>query len=109
MALQGRAAGGPIARRPPCACGHVATDAVSLRARSQVAHHGDRGRRFNLGDRRQRARVYEIVLREGGPADVLRYVDGALLVDRWDDLVLPATVRTAWAPVVATRTEVPSS
>lgn len=61
------------------------------------------------GDRRQRARVYEIVLREGGPADVLRYVDCALLVDRWDDLVLPATVRTAWAPVVATRTEVPSS
>src|SRR5680860_282435 len=31
----------------------------------------DRGRRFDLRERRKRARVYEIVLREGGPADVL--------------------------------------
>jgi len=60
----------------------------------------DRGRRYDLRDRRQRARVYEIVLREGGPDDVLRYVDGALLVDHWNDLVLPATVRAAWEPVV---------
>jgi len=60
----------------------------------------DRGRRFDLRDRRQRARVYEIVLREGGPADVLIYVDGLLLVDLWDDLVLPPAVRTAWHGVV---------
>ena len=60
----------------------------------------DRGRLFDLGDRRQRARAYEIVLREGGPADVLTYVDGALLVDLWDELVLPAAVRAAWNPVV---------
>jgi transcriptional regulator with XRE-family HTH domain len=60
----------------------------------------DRGRLFDLGDRRQRARVYEIVLREGGPADVLTYVDGALLVDLWDELVLPTAVRAAWHQVV---------
>jgi len=60
----------------------------------------DRGRRFDLRDRRQRARVYEIVLREGGPADVLTYVDGALLVDLWDELVLPPAVRAAWNGVV---------
>lgn len=60
----------------------------------------DRGRRYDLRDRRQRARVYEIVLREGGPGDVLRYVDGAHLVDHWNDLVLPAKVRAAWEPVV---------
>lgn len=53
---------------------------------------------FNLADRGQRARVYEIVLREGGPADVLAYVDGALLVDLWNDLVLPRDVRAAWQP-----------
>lgn len=47
----------------------------------------DRGRRFDLRDRRQRARVYEIVLREGGPDDVLSYLDGVLLVDLWDELV----------------------
>ena len=63
----------------------------------------DRGRLFDLGDRRQRARVYEIVLREGGPADVLTYVDGALLVDLWDELVLPTAVRAAWNPVVTGR------
>lgn len=63
----------------------------------------DRGRSFDLGDRRQRARVYEIVLREGGPADVLAYIDGALLVDLWDELVLPVAVRIAWQSVVVGR------
>ncbi len=60
----------------------------------------DRGRRFDLSDRRDRGRVYEIVLREGGPDDVLTYVDGALLVDLWNDLVLPPAVRSAWQHVV---------
>lgn len=60
----------------------------------------DRGRHFNLHDRRQRARVYELVLREGGPDDLLAYVDAALLVDLWDDLVLPAKIRAAWAGLV---------
>lgn len=60
----------------------------------------DRGRRYDLRDRHQRARVYELVLREGGPDDVLTYVDGALLVDLWPDLVLPATIRAAWNRVV---------
>lgn len=61
----------------------------------------DRGRRYNLRDRRQRARVYEIVIREGGPADVLAYIDGVLLVDIWNELVLPPAIRTVWARVVA--------
>lgn len=61
----------------------------------------DRGRHYDLRDRRQRARVYEIVLREGGPDDVMTYLDGALLVDLWGDLVLPAAIRAAWQPVVA--------
>lgn len=60
----------------------------------------DPGRRFVLRDRRERARVYEIVLREGGSADLLTYVDGALLVDLWEELVLPAAVRAAWNGVV---------
>jgi len=33
----------------------------------------DPGRRFDLRDRHQRARVYELVLREGRPLDVLNY------------------------------------
>lgn len=55
---------------------------------------------FELGSRADRARVYEIVLQEGRPADILAYVDGALLADLWDDLVLPWAVRSAWDPVV---------
>ena len=58
------------------------------------------GRVFDLGSRADRTRVYEVVLQEGRPADILAYVDGALLVDLWDDLVLPRAVRSAWAPVV---------
>ena len=44
---------------------------------------------------------YEVVLQEGRPSDILAYVDGALLVDLWDDLVLPWAVRSAWAPLVS--------
>ena len=80
--------------RPPI---EVATGTVELPLH---LNWSDRGRRYDLRDRRQRARVYEIVLREGGPADVLAYIDGALLVDLWDDLVLPRAVRAAWHPVV---------
>jgi DNA-binding XRE family transcriptional regulator len=60
------------------------------------------GRGFDLRDRRQRALVYEMVLREGTPEDVLAYIDGVLLVDLWDELVLPRDVRTAWESLVAT-------
>lgn len=58
-------------------------------------------RLFRLADRGDRARVYEIVLREGTAEDALAYVDGALLIDLWDELVLPAWIRAAWAPVIA--------
>jgi transcriptional regulator with XRE-family HTH domain len=58
------------------------------------------GATFRLGDRRQRARCYEVVLREGMPADIVRYVDGALLVDLWPELVLPREIRNPWQAVV---------
>ncbi|MDQ2956019.1 MAG: helix-turn-helix domain-containing protein [Actinomycetota bacterium] len=58
------------------------------------------GRVFRLAERGDRARVYELVLGEGADADVLRYVDGALLVDLWDELVLPRVVRAAWSPLI---------
>jgi len=58
------------------------------------------GREFDLSDRRQRARVYEIVLREGTGQDITEYIDGALLVDLWQDLILPAQVRAAWQPLI---------
>ena len=58
------------------------------------------GATYALHDRRQRARCYEIVLREGQAADLLRYVDGALLVDLWNDLVLPRDLRSEWQPLI---------
>lgn len=58
------------------------------------------GRVFRLSDRSERARIYELVLSEGGPADILAVIDGALLVDLWPELVLPRDVRAAWAPLV---------
>ncbi|WP_375002117.1 helix-turn-helix transcriptional regulator [Aeromicrobium sp. CTD01-1L150] len=76
-------------------------DALSVVELPLHVNWSDRGRRFDLGDRRERARVYEMVLREGGPTDVLTYIDGALLVDLWDELVLPAGVKAVWEPVVA--------
>jgi transcriptional regulator with XRE-family HTH domain len=60
------------------------------------------GREYDLSDRRQRARVYEIVLREGTGQDISDYVDGALLVDLWPDLILPAPLRRAWQPLIDT-------
>jgi transcriptional regulator with XRE-family HTH domain len=66
------------------------------------------GRVFDLRSRADRARLYEIVLQEGTPADILAYVDGALLFDLWEDLVLPRTVRSAWAPLISSLSEAKS-
>lgn len=57
-------------------------------------------REFDLSDRRQRARVYEIVLREGTGEDIGHYIDGALLADLWPELVLPVQVRREWQPLI---------
>lgn len=59
-----------------------------------------RGHLFDLADRRQRARVYAIVLREGTPEDILDYVDGVLLADLGEELVLPREIREAWTPLL---------
>ena len=56
--------------------------------------------RQSLADRRNRARCYETVIREGTPDDIRTYIDGALLIDLWDDLVLPLDVRRAWQPLI---------
>jgi len=58
------------------------------------------GREFDLSDQRQRARVYEIVLREGNGKDICQYIDGALLADLWPALVLSGPLRRAWQPLI---------
>jgi hypothetical protein len=57
-------------------------------------------REFDLSDRSQRARVYEIVLREGNAEDIGEYIDGALLADLWQVLILPVQLRRAWQPLI---------
>lgn len=54
-------------------------------------------REFDAADPKQRCRVYEIVLREGGASDIRTYIDPVELARLWTDLVLPAEVRLAWA------------
>lgn len=58
------------------------------------------GRVVDLADRAQRALAYEVALREGRPVDIESIVDGALLVDLWDELVLPKRLRVAWQPTI---------
>lgn len=67
----------------------------------QHLHWSGPSRAYDLRDRRDRARVYEIVLREGEPNDLLTYIDGALLIDLWDDLVIPPAIRNAWMPLIS--------
>jgi hypothetical protein len=52
---------------------------------------------YDLDDHADRARVYEQVLREGSEEDVRYYVNADQLLEVWDELVLPAAVRRAWA------------
>lgn len=55
---------------------------------------------FDLEDRDDRARAYELVLREGQPDDIRSILDGALLIDAWPNLVVPAELRQAWQPII---------
>jgi hypothetical protein len=57
-------------------------------------------RPYRLHDRADRARAYELILREGSPRDLLDYIDGALLVDIWKELDLPDPIRRAWQPLI---------
>ena len=58
---------------------------------------------FDLSNREDRARAYELVLREGQPDDIRSTVDEALLIDAWPDLVVPAELRHAWQPIIEVR------
>ncbi|MGN9789129.1 helix-turn-helix domain-containing protein [Nonomuraea sp. ZG12] len=58
------------------------------------------GRIYDLADRGERREAYSALLCEGGPRELLDHVDGVLLVELWEELELPAAVRTAWAPLI---------
>lgn len=56
--------------------------------------------RFTLRRRVSRRRMYEVLLRNGLPDELIDWVDGALLVDLWGELKLPQPIRRAWQPAV---------
>ena len=56
--------------------------------------------RWNLGDPRRRRDLYEIVLVEGTLDDVRALVNGAALVELWDEMYLPPWTRAAWRPLI---------
>ncbi len=51
---------------------------------------------YDMSDPTDRARVYEQVLREGTDDDVRFFADVDRLLDLWDVVVLPPSVRRAW-------------
>jgi hypothetical protein len=53
---------------------------------------------WNLRDRQDRRGAYEQLIRRGLPQQMIRWIDGGLLVDLWDELDLPGPVRKAWEP-----------
>jgi transcriptional regulator with XRE-family HTH domain len=53
-----------------------------------------------MSDRRQRILAYQGLLADGEPEDIVRFVDGALLVDAWPDMHLPAAIRHDWQPLI---------
>ena len=60
----------------------------------------DLDQEFNLALRKDRELVYELVLQEGNPRDIVSIIDGALLVDLWSEIVIPKKVRLAWQPLI---------
>ena len=56
--------------------------------------------RWDLRDGEDRRRFYAMMLTLGGGDDIVKCVDGALLVDLWRDIDLPRPVRAAWDPIV---------
>jgi len=59
---------------------------------------GDRA--YDLADRGDRRDAYVVLLREGTQRELLEHLDGLLLVELWDELVLPEPVRAGWQPLV---------
>lgn len=57
-------------------------------------------RNWDLAVREERRRVYGYLLRESVPVWIYRWVDGALLVDLWEELDLPDPLRAAWQPLI---------
>lgn len=61
---------------------------------------GDRERVYSPGARDERVVAYQAVMAHGDGSEIDRYIDGALLIDVWDEIVLPREILTQWEPLV---------
>ncbi len=68
-------------------------------AMPDLTHQTEQGL-WDLHDRADRRHLYEMLLIFGTREQLIRWVDGALLVDTWSELELPRPVRRLWEPVV---------
>lgn len=59
---------------------------------------------WDLRKREDRKGAYAHLLAKGSAQQLMRWVDGALLVDVWDELDLLPRIRAAWAPAVQAAT-----
>jgi len=55
---------------------------------------------WDLSIRADRKLVYERLLTYGSEATLVLYLDGALLIDLWNEMEVPEPMRTHWAAVV---------
>lgn len=63
---------------------------------------------WDLSVRADRKFVYERLLTYGDEAHLLLYLDGALLIDLWDELDVPEPVRGLWQSVVDATRQAPA-
>lgn len=59
------------------------------------------GRALDLRDRLDRIEAYETLIRWCLPHMMLRWIDAALLVQDWEGLSLPKTIKDAWRPAIS--------
>jgi transcriptional regulator with XRE-family HTH domain len=63
---------------------------------------------WDLSNRAERKRVYENVLTYSSEESFVLYVDGALLIDLWDELDLAEPIRKAWTPLIGANRAAPA-
>jgi len=55
---------------------------------------------WDLRDRSDRRCLYAMLLMLGTPEQIMKWVNGALLVDIWRELEIPRPIRASWDAVV---------
>lgn len=57
-------------------------------------------RSLHLKDRLDRIEAYDTLIRWCLPHMMLRWIDGALLIQDWDGLTIPKRIKDAWRPAI---------